>query len=273
MDRCCAACLIAWAGMMTNDEDFEAIDWQGRPVDCAVCPWHALLESGRCKLAYACINDRYAKRIDRFFRWNPAMGNEGLSHPYFEVRAIAAKHADLFRLPALLNDKDETVRWSAVQRLPERYLEQLADDPHREVRIRIAQRLDPARLGRMMHDADYYVRAMVARRLPVALLPLLRDDPDNQVRLEVARRLPAESLLTMRGDADPGVRVIVAQRLPPGLLAMMADDPDCTVRHEVARRIAMADLGPLLEDEDEIVRAAARERVDCESPFHGRSLQ
>lgn len=273
MVRCCAACSIAWVGMMRNEEDFAAIDWQGRPIDCNACPQRALFDAGRCRPAHACINDRYARRIDRFFRWNPTVGNDGLTHPYFEVRAISAKHADLFRLPALLADEDETVRWSAAQRLPGRYLEQLAADPHREVRIRVAQRLDPSRLGRMMHDPDYYVRAMVARRLPVALLPLLRADPDDQVRIEVARRLPAEHLLAMKDDRDPGVRAVVAQRLPPGLLVAMAQDPDCLVRHEVARRIAVADLDALLDDEDEIVREAARARLDENTKLPGKSLQ
>jgi len=32
-----------------------------------------------------------------FFKTNPVLANEFLSHPYFEVRVAAAKYADVFR--------------------------------------------------------------------------------------------------------------------------------------------------------------------------------
>ena len=88
---------------MTN-ETFEAFDWLGQALSCDACPHRALSEVGRCRLRHACVFDRYAKRIDRFFGWNPALANEYLTHPYFEVRAVAAKHADVFQLPPLLED-------------------------------------------------------------------------------------------------------------------------------------------------------------------------
>ena len=266
MVRYCAACWTAWVRTMTTDLDedggFDALDWQGQPIDCTSCPQRALLASGKCILGRACFNDRYALRIDRFFRWNPAVANRYLGHPYFEVRAIAAKYADLFRLPALFDDADETVRWSAAQRLPPRYLEQLANDTHREVRIRVANRLEPVRLMRMIRDPDYYVRATVARRLPLSLLPQMRFDPDDQVRLEVAKRLQPDALVAMVRDPDAVVRALVATRLPLGMLPAMVADEDCQVRYEVAQRIAPADLGPLLDDEDDIVRETARQRLE-----------
>lgn len=261
---------------MTNESDhgesFDAIDWQGEPIDCSRCSQQPLLATGKCRLAHACVNDRYARRIDRFFRWNPAVANEYLNHPYFEVRAVAAKYADMFHLPALLEDEDETVRWSAAQRLPQRYLEQLAGDTHREVRIRVANRLEPARLTRMIRDPDYYVRATVARRLPIALLPQMRFDSDDQVRLEVAKRLPPDQLLAMSHDPDAGVRALIATRLPAGLLMAMIADKDCVVRYEVAQRIGVDELGPLLEDEDDIVREAAQNRANPQlDPLSPRS--
>jgi len=172
-----------------KNEDFEPLNWQGQAIDCGACPMLELRRSDRCRLGHACVADRYAKRIERFFEWSPAMANAQLAHPYFEVRAIAAKYADVFHLPALLQDSDETVRWSAAQRLPQRHLVKMAADPHREVRIRVALRLAPAQLARMMGDSDYHVRVLVARRLPLALLTQMRADPDGQVRIEVARRL------------------------------------------------------------------------------------
>ena len=69
-------------------------------------------------MGHACVMDRYAPRIDRFFAWNPQLANEHLEHPYFEVRAVAARHADVFRLVSMVRDPDETVRWSVAQRLP-----------------------------------------------------------------------------------------------------------------------------------------------------------
>lgn len=86
----------------------------------------------RCVPGHACVQDRYARRIDRFFRCNPQPGDAWLDHPYFEVRAIAACHASVFRLTALVDDPDETVRLSVALRLPQRLLRRLMNDPHRE---------------------------------------------------------------------------------------------------------------------------------------------
>ncbi|HEY9198124.1 MAG TPA: 4Fe4S-binding leucine-rich repeat protein, partial [Gammaproteobacteria bacterium] len=146
------------------------VDWQGCALDCAACACHGLLEASRCRIGHACVFDRYAKRIDRFFSWNPELARDYLDHPYFEVRAVAAKHVDVFHLPQLIHDPDETVRGSAAVRLPPKYLLALVYDPHREVRIRVAARLDPHELHAMIHDADYYVRQVVARRIPEGLL-------------------------------------------------------------------------------------------------------
>ncbi len=143
----------------------EAIDWLGCAVSCEGCEHHDLLAVERCRPKHACVHDRYARRIDRFFSWNPELANRHLDHPYFEVRAIATKSADLFRLPALLADPDETVRWNAARRLPHRYLLDLRNDPHREVRIRVATLLDIQDLTPMIGDEDYYVRIVVARRI------------------------------------------------------------------------------------------------------------
>ncbi|NEL90763.1 LRV FeS4 cluster domain-containing protein, partial [Escherichia coli] len=129
-----------------------------------------LSAAGGCRLRHACVHDRYARRIDRFFNWNPALANDYVKHPHFEVRAIAAKHASQFYLPPLLDDPEETVRWNAARRLPKRLVLRLRHDPHREVRIRIATVLDPEDLMPMMMDDDYYVRLVVARRIVPSVL-------------------------------------------------------------------------------------------------------
>ena len=148
----------------------EALDWRGEVVECGSCAHRDLLAWQRCRPLKACVHDRYARRIDRFFDWNPALAQYYLTHPYFEVRACAAKAADVFHLPPLLEDPEEAVRWSAARRLPTRYLLRLRNDPHREVRIRVAQRLEGADLIPMIHDVDYLVRQTVARRIPPTFL-------------------------------------------------------------------------------------------------------
>ncbi len=75
------------------DDIDEACDWLGRDIDCSGCDHRALLKQGLCRLKHACVHDRYARRIDRFFNWNPHLANGYVGHPHFEVRAIAAKHA------------------------------------------------------------------------------------------------------------------------------------------------------------------------------------
>ena len=73
--------------------DIEAVHWQGGPLDCSACCYVALRElPGElgCEPGHACMQDVYARRIDRFFRWHPELSDDQLTHPYFEVRAIAA---------------------------------------------------------------------------------------------------------------------------------------------------------------------------------------
>ena len=128
-----------------------AQDWQGQAIDeerCRTCAHTDLRDHAQhpCVPGHSCVHDVYAQRIDRFFRHHPDTAGAYLSHPYFEVRAIAARFADLFSLPALLGDPDETVRLQLALRLPQRLLRGLRDDPHREVRIRVAHRIDVAEL-------------------------------------------------------------------------------------------------------------------------------
>ena len=173
----------------------EARDWLGNEIDCCTCAHQALAVAGGCRSKHACVNDRYARRIDRFFDWNPELANSYIAHPHFEVRAIAAKHASVFLLPPLLDDPEETVRWNAARRLPKRLVLRLRTDPHREVRIRIATVLDGDDLAPMMLDEDYYVRLVVARRVVPSLLGRMMGDPEAEVRRVVARRIPADWLL------------------------------------------------------------------------------
>jgi hypothetical protein len=225
-------------------QDIPALDWQGGPLDCDACPHLAIRQQGGCEPGVSCMQDAYARRINRFFRSHPELAAQHLGHGYFEVRAIAARYADLFCLPPLMDDPDETVRLQLALRLPQRQLMQMRADPHREVRIRVAQRLAPEQLASMLHDEDYQVRATVARRLPEALLPLLSGDPDLTVR--------------MVEDREPEVRRIVAEQLPVPLLPVFADDPDLLVRWEVAGRAAPSLLARLACDPDAEIRERAR---------------
>lgn len=82
-------------------DDIAAQHWQGGPIHCDDCDYAGLrLLAGElgCEPGHACMQDVYARRIDRFFRWHPTLSDEQLSHPYFEVRAIAVRRASVFRL-------------------------------------------------------------------------------------------------------------------------------------------------------------------------------
>ena len=243
--------------------DIAAQHWQGGPVNCGSCCYaelRALPGEQGCEPGHACMQDVYARRIDRFFRWHPGLGDEQLAHAYFEVRAIAARHASVFRLTALMDDADETVRLQIALRLPLTHLARLASDPHREVRIRVAQRLSPTALAALRNDPDYGVRELVALRLPLAILPTMALDADRAVRMRVAQRLEMPALLHMADDAEPEVRRIVAQRLPAPLLSRLAHDDDWRVRWEVAQRADALTLDALRNDEDAEVRQTVHER-------------
>ena len=100
--------------------DIPALHWQGGPVDCRSCgcaELRALPHEQGCEPGYACMEDVYARRIDRLFRWHPALGDEQLAHPYFEVRAIAARHASVFRLPAQLSAMRQDPDYGVRERL------------------------------------------------------------------------------------------------------------------------------------------------------------
>lgn len=243
-----------------DEPDIPIVDWEGRAIDCSDC--EVRRTDARCELGHACVHDRYARRIDRFFRWNADQSNDYLDHPYFEVRAIACRRADVFRLPPLIRDEDETVRLSVAVRLPLAQVVRLRQDPHREVRIRVAMRLEGSELLAMADDEDYYVRKLVARRLPLALLPRMITDSEWEVRMEAAKRLEMPELLRMCDDRETAVRREVARRLPEAMLERMAHDPDWAIRWEIAQRASAALAGRMAsQDDEEEVRFAARERL------------
>jgi len=245
----------------TDESGIPVLDWEGGELDCSTCP---VKNSGaQCERGHACVHDRYAKRIDRFLKWNPSLANDYLNHPYFEVRAIACRHADVFHLTRLISDEDETVRLSVAVRLPLTMLTKLRNDPHREVRIRVAMRLEGSELLAMANDDDYYVRKLVARRLPKALLPRMLSDKEWEVRLEAVKRLDMPILLRMCGDRELAIRRALVQRLPEPFLDRMVNDPAWEVRWELAQRADLALAQRLaIEDEEYEVRHAAYIRLD-----------
>jgi hypothetical protein len=169
-------------------DDIAAQHWQGGPIRCGECDYanlRALDDTQGCEPGYACMQDVYARRIDRFFRWHPELSDAQLNHAYFEVRAIAARRASVFRLTALMDDPDETVRLQVALRLPQAQLVRLARDAHREVRRVVAERLPVAMLPRLTRDTDWRVRWEVAQRADAATLESMRDDEEPEVRQTV----------------------------------------------------------------------------------------
>ncbi|WP_027802839.1 4Fe4S-binding leucine-rich repeat protein [Paraburkholderia dilworthii] len=242
--------------------DIAPRHWQGGPLDSAGCGYVRFRElpaEHDRGPGHERTQDAYARRIERFFHWHPEVANEQPAHPYFDVRAIAASHADVFCLPALLGDPDETGRLHAL-RLPQAQHARLIHDPHREVRIRVAQHGSPAALISMRGGSDYGVREWVAQHLRLALLPPMLGEPDRAVRMRLAERLEMPELLRIAdGSGAEGPRM-VAQRLPATLLSRLAADPDGRVRWEVARRAAAEIVPSLVDGADEQVRALARQR-------------
>jgi HEAT repeat protein len=239
----------------------KALDWQGREICCSGCVHRELTQDDRCKQKHICVQDRSPLRIEEFFKTNPELANEFLTHPYFEVRAAAAKHADVFRLTALLNDEDESVRWNAALRLPRRFLLRLREDHHREVRIRVASHLEGDELMPMMSDPDYFVRQIIAQRIGVAQLKHMIDDPDPEVRRVVAQRISAEWLPQLVNDSDASVCLAVAERLNPAQLLPLRFHEHFRVRYEAAGRVPVSALDAMRRDDDPLVRERVQERL------------
>ncbi len=239
----------------------EALDWQGQKLCCDGCVHRELIREDRCRKKHVCVQDRSPSRIDQFFKSNPGFANDFLSHPYFEVRAAAVKYADVFRLTAILNDEDESVRWNAALRLPHRFLLRLRDDPHREVRIRIASHLEGEELMPMMSDPDYFVRQIVARRIGIPQLKNMIDDPDPEVRRVVAQRIAPEWLVELIDDPDASVCLTLAERLAPAQLLPLRFHPALKVRYEVAGRVPLSALDAMGADADPLVRERVEERL------------
>lgn len=245
---------------MTHDME-QALDWQGHEVCCDGCVHHDLVGEQRCRHKHICVQDRSPSRIEQFFKTNPSLANEFLAHPYFEVRAAAAKFADVFHLTALLNDVDETVRWHAALRLPRRFLLRMREDPHREVRVRVASHIEGEELVPMMADPDYYVRYVVAQRIGIPSLKHMIDDPDPEVRRVVAQRIAAEWLPELIDDPSGAVVLAVAERLTPTQLLPLRFHADFRVRYEAAGRVPLSALAAMQGDEDPMVRERILERL------------
>lgn len=56
--------------------DIAARHWQGGELDCAACPHASMRLEGGCEPGRICMQDAYARRIDRFFRTHPELANE-----------------------------------------------------------------------------------------------------------------------------------------------------------------------------------------------------
>ena len=235
----------------------DPVDWQGRALDCTACADHAKLAEGLCGLGRSCVNDRYAKRIERFFVLNPEAADAGLDHPYFEARMNAARVASVFRLPKLIGDPDPGVRAMAVMRLPRPYAERAITDPDRRVRIAVVNRVAPKYLMPLTEDPDDYVRQVVARRAPDGLLPAMLHDPDPEVRRIVAGRVATAFLDRFRTDPDPLVRREAACRRP----ALFVADADVRVRHAVAEAGSPDELRALIDDPEDFIGETARMRL------------
>lgn len=244
------------------DTSSEALDWLGQPVSCRDCPHEAMHRDGRCRKGNSCVRDQRVRRVDRFFNEHPNLADAYLDHPYFEVRARAAKWGTVFRIPDLLEDPEPEVRAMAILRLPLSRVAHLANDPERRVRMAVASRMDGHSLIKMYGvEGDYHVRVFIVRRMAPELLVVAAHDTEADVRRWVARRLPVDRLNCMLGDPEPLVRMELAERLPTAQLHLLKNDPDLRVRFTVAERIDISDVAFFANDEDPLIRDLAAERL------------
>jgi len=124
--------VIERIGRTMTDEIDESLDWLGNEVDCAYAARANALR-GTLPLKPPVLR-RYARRIDRFFNWNPDLANSYVTHQAFRGACHRSQTCDIFQLPRFLDDPEEAVRWNAARRLPKRYVLRY-DGSHREVRI------------------------------------------------------------------------------------------------------------------------------------------
>jgi hypothetical protein len=165
------------------------VDWRLSAVACEKCVCRRAETKIRCELGQACVADRHVPRVERFFDLNPHAADAWLADPYFAVRASAARHANVFRLAALVRDPHETVRGEVALRVPQRLLRRMVRDPQPMVRLRVAERLEPRALDAMAEDPDPHVRRIVARRAEAHLCEQLQHDPAAEVRALASDRL------------------------------------------------------------------------------------
>ena len=170
-------------------------DWLGHPVSCTDCSYEETRAAGKCDLGRTCVMDRRGRRIDRFFATNPGQAERHLKHPYFEVRAIAARYASTFRLAPLIDDPEPDVRAIAALRLPLSRVAAMARDPEPRVRMALAQRLEARRSRRCstipITPCVWRPRGARRRRCSCACCAT----PTPSVRREAARRAPEYALL------------------------------------------------------------------------------
>jgi len=246
------------AGVAPMAEGPDPVDWQGQPLDCSACAFRDRIAMGQCGQGWACVHERYAKRIERFFVLNPDLPDECLSMPYFETRMNAARVASVFRLNRLLSDEDAGVRAMAILRLPRKHAERRIKDPDRRVRIAVAHRLPVEQLLPLTADDDSYVRSIVARRAETGMLPVMIPDSDPEIRRIVARRIGTDWLDRFRNDPDPLVRRAAAERRP----GLFTNDPDMRVRHTAAENGDDTVASALLDDPEDIIRETAAARLE-----------
>ncbi|WP_456639129.1 4Fe4S-binding leucine-rich repeat protein [Bradyrhizobium sp. USDA 10063] len=233
---------------MTNDID-EARDWQGNEVDCGAHSHSWLKEVASCRPMDACVNLRYARCVDRFVKYNPALANAYIAHPHFAVQAITAERVNLFLLRSLLDDAEEAVRWNAAPRSPKRHIPRLGS----ELQIRVASSAESEEAVPMLSDE------IVARRISPPLAPRLMHDDAVEVRRVVARRIPYDWLLPARRvtPIQPCRRRWRSNLRPIRSLCCGAI-PIGASNYEGARRIRSADLKGLTKNEDRLLQETGR---------------
>ena len=216
------------------------------------------------------MHDRYARRIDRFFDWNPGSRAIPSDPSLFRGARLRRQGRGCVPAAAMLDDPEETVRWSAVRRLPPLLLRLRQRSSPRGSHPGRATARRPRLISMVPKDVDYFVRQTVARRIPDDLLVLMigRRRCGSQAR----RGQPycPQTAAEDGGRQGSSVRLEVARRDDPANLAAFASDVDWRIRYEASRCAQMRSRAMVDNDDDR--RAPSRARSNFRRYINATSI-
>ena len=129
--------LDRWHGGGISERTTGRLDWLGSRSPAPTAPTRRRA-AGRCDFGRACVEDRRARRIDRFFAANPALAERLSGAPVFRGAGAGGRYCNVFRCRACWTIRNRTCAPSAAFRLPLAARSPMKSDPDRKVRVAVA---------------------------------------------------------------------------------------------------------------------------------------